>query len=57
MDIVFYDDLVLSDDDLVIPHPDMTNRDFVLRPLNEIAPNAVHPVLNKTVSKLLKKLK
>ena len=44
MDILLYDDLVLEDDDLVIPHPDMMNRDFVLEPLKEIAPNAVHPV-------------
>ncbi len=47
MDILLYDDIVLEDDDLVIPHPDMMNRDFVLEPLKEIAPNAVHPVLGK----------
>lgn len=52
MDILLYDDLILDDDDLVIPHPDMQNRDFVLRPLNEIAPNAYHPVLCKAISSL-----
>ncbi len=41
MDILLYDDLVLEDDDLVIPHPDMMNRDFVLKPLKEIAPHAL----------------
>lgn len=39
MDILFYDDLEMDDEDLVIPHPDMKNRDFVLKPLGEIAPN------------------
>ena len=52
MDILLYDSLILNDDDLVIPHPDMQNRDFVLAPLNEIAPNAYHPVLRKTVSRM-----
>ncbi len=52
MDILLYDDCVIDDDDLVIPHPDMQNRDFVLRPMKEIAPNAWHPVLNKTISEL-----
>ncbi len=53
MDIVLYDNMIVDDEDLTIPHVDMTNRDFVLRPLNEIAPNALHPVLRKTVSELL----
>ena len=52
MDILLYDSIILNDDDLVIPHPDMENRDFVLAPLNEIAPNAYHPVLRKTVSRM-----
>lgn len=53
MDILLYDDLILEDEDLVIPHPDMHNRDFVLRPLKEIAPNAYHPVLRKPIFSLL----
>ncbi len=56
IDILLYDDQVIDEDDLVIPHPDMHNRDFVLRPLNEIAPNAMHPVLGRSVSCLLKEL-
>lgn len=39
MDILLYDDLEIDDEDLTIPHPDMHNRDFVLTPLREIAPN------------------
>ena len=53
MDIILYDNMIVDDEDLTIPHVDMTNRDFVLRPLNEIAPNALHPVLRKTISELV----
>ena len=56
LDILLYDDIVYEEEDLVIPHSDMTNRDFVLRPLKEIAPNAVHPVLGKSISRLLDEL-
>ncbi len=56
MDILLYDALIMDDADLVIPHPDMANRRFVLAPLNEIAPNAFHPVLRKTASSLLAEL-
>jgi len=56
MDILLYDDLVLSCDRLRIPHVEMHARDFVLIPLNEIAPNKLHPTLNKTVSELLDEL-
>jgi len=41
MDILLYDDITLADEDLIIPHPDMMNRDFVLTPLREIAPGIV----------------
>jgi len=57
LDIIFYDDIVMSDETLRIPHEDMHNRGFVLNPLCEIAPNKLHPVLNRTVKELLGELK
>ncbi len=57
LDIIFYDDLVLSDSKLTIPHADMQNREFVLEPLSKIAGYYRHPVLNKTVSQLYEELK
>lgn len=56
MDIIFYDDLCLEDDDLVIPHPEMRSRKFVLVPLYELCPNKIHPVCGKRVYELLAKL-
>lgn len=56
LDILMYDDLIIDSEDLTIPHADIENREFVLKPLNEIAPNLRHPVLNKTVGKLLGEL-
>ena len=49
LDIIFYDDLIYSSEDLVIPHVDMENRYFVLKPLSELAPNFRHPITH-TVS-------
>lgn len=53
MDIVFYDREVYDSEDLIIPHVDMQNREFVLKPLAELCPNYRHPVLGQTVKQLL----
>jgi 2-amino-4-hydroxy-6-hydroxymethyldihydropteridine diphosphokinase len=53
MDIIFYDDSVLNQAELIIPHPRMHKRCFVLKPLCDIDPDIVHPVLNKTAQSLL----
>ncbi len=56
LDILIYGDLCLQTEKLVIPHPEMHLRRFVLAPLAEIAPDFVHPVLKETVQILLERL-
>jgi len=52
LDILFYDDRIIDSADLQIPHPHLQERDFVLIPLREIAPEKIHPLLGKKVSEL-----
>lgn len=54
LDILLYDDLVMETENLIIPHYDMTNRDFVLIPMAEIAPWKRHPIAGKTMEELKK---
>ena len=56
LDILLYDQMIIDTPVLHVPHIDMENRDFVLIPLTELAPYYRHPVLNKTISQLLKEL-
>lgn len=56
LDILFYDKLVYEDDELVIPHIDLQNRYFVLKPLSGIAPNYRHPLTGQTVCQMLEAL-
>jgi 2-amino-4-hydroxy-6-hydroxymethyldihydropteridine diphosphokinase len=53
IDILLFGENVVDTPGLVIPHPRMAERRFVLVPMNEIAPAALHPVLNKTIAELL----
>jgi 2-amino-4-hydroxy-6-hydroxymethyldihydropteridine diphosphokinase len=52
IDILLYDQRIINKKDLIVPHPHMENRNFVMIPLAEIAPETVHPVLNKTFKTL-----
>lgn len=54
IDILLYDDIVVQSENLVIPHPGIAERRFTLIPLAELAEDLVHPVLEKTIAKLLK---
>ena len=56
LDILFYGNQIIINNDLEIPHPKIAERLFVLVPLAEVEPTLVHPVLNKTVTELLSKL-
>ena len=58
IDILLYNHLVVNESpDLIIPHPHIHERDFVLIPLSEIAPELIHPLINKTILELLNALK
>ena len=56
LDILLFDDIILEQDDLCIPHPLMHKRDFVLRPLADLAPAMKHPALHLSIGELLQQL-
>ena len=56
LDLLLSDDLIYYSEKLVLPHPDMQNRLFVLQPLSEIAADKIHPVYKKSIQNLLKSL-
>jgi len=56
LDILFYDDLIIDEEDLKIPHYDIQNRLFVLKPLSEIAGDFIHPVFKVSINELLNNL-
>ncbi|MBR1769536.1 MAG: 2-amino-4-hydroxy-6-hydroxymethyldihydropteridine diphosphokinase [Bacteroidales bacterium] len=53
IDIIFYNDLVIETKELIIPHPLMHKRNFVLEPLKEIYPQFIHPLLKKAISDII----
>ena len=53
IDILFFNNEIINQSDLIVPHPEIQNRRFVLTPLHEIAPQMIHPVLNKTIEQLI----
>jgi 2-amino-4-hydroxy-6-hydroxymethyldihydropteridine diphosphokinase len=54
IDILFYNKEIINNINLMVPHPQLQNRNFVLVPLNQLSPNFKHPVLNKTIHQLLR---
>ena len=56
LDILFYDDLIYDSEDLIIPHPEIPKREFVLIPMAQIAGNLHHPVSGRTVKEMLEDL-
>ncbi|MCE5175364.1 MAG: 2-amino-4-hydroxy-6-hydroxymethyldihydropteridine diphosphokinase [Bacteroidales bacterium] len=56
VDILFYDQMILQEEGLTIPHPLLHQRLFVLNPLSEIAPDFIHPLFKKTIKNLLKEI-
>nr|WP_297890138.1 2-amino-4-hydroxy-6-hydroxymethyldihydropteridine diphosphokinase [Sulfurihydrogenibium sp.] len=57
IDILFYNDLIFHSENLQIPHPRLHERDFVLKPLMDLNPDFVHPVLKKSIKEIYKDLK
>jgi 2-amino-4-hydroxy-6-hydroxymethyldihydropteridine diphosphokinase len=57
IDILLFGEKVINNQDLVVPHPQMAERSFVLVPLSEIAPDIVHPVTKKTIKEMNQAIK
>jgi len=53
IDILFFNDDIINQKDLIVPHPEIQNRRFVLVPLYELSPDYIHPIFNKTIYQLL----
>jgi 2-amino-4-hydroxy-6-hydroxymethyldihydropteridine diphosphokinase len=53
IDILFYDDVILNEPFLIIPHPELHKRNFALIPMAEVGPEFIHPVFGKTITRLL----
>jgi 2-amino-4-hydroxy-6-hydroxymethyldihydropteridine diphosphokinase len=53
IDVLFYNNEIINKENLIVPHPRIQERNFVLKPLVEIAPNLVHPIFNKKIRELL----
>ncbi len=56
LDIIFFNEEIYDEEDLKVPHPDMKNRIFVLKPLKDICPEYIHPVFKKSVAEILEEL-
>ncbi|TYP55498.1 2-amino-4-hydroxy-6-hydroxymethyldihydropteridine diphosphokinase [Thermosediminibacter litoriperuensis] len=56
LDLIFYEDLVIREEGLIIPHPDAHNRAFVMGPIAEIDPDYQHPVLKKSAGEIYRTL-
>ena len=56
LDLLLYDDRVIHEEGLIVPHPRLHERRFALEPLVQLAPNVMHPVLHKTIATLYERL-
>jgi 2-amino-4-hydroxy-6-hydroxymethyldihydropteridine diphosphokinase len=57
IDLIFYDNQIIDEKELIIPHPRMHERKFVLVPLCDIAPDFIHPILNQSIKEILENSK
>lgn len=57
IDLLLYEDIMMNSESLVLPHPEMHKREFVLTSLNELCPDLVHPILNRKIKDIFMELK